>query len=242
MRIQFKYLNIGLVFLALALNACASATPTPMPTTPKPPTAIMTATPPPTASATPTLTRSATPAPTNTPTLTPKPSATATQVRTRTPTRTATPAGPSPTPSVAQICAGMIGKVAAGIYVMYLYGTPELIWDYTPRQFRVGLCNTNPATSTPQGKYKIAMTFPPGNAGATQSAPTPVELKPGFNEISVGHWVPGLQNHRAACASRANAETQVLYNDTPDPIFRALTWFNGTDRVTLPIKCGGDYS
>jgi len=51
-----------------------------------------------------------------------------------------------------------------------------------------------------------------------------------------------LQNHLAACASRANAETQVLHNDTPDPFYRALKWFDGSDHVWLQIKCGGNYS
>ncbi|MBI5304189.1 MAG: hypothetical protein HY868_18800 [Chloroflexi bacterium] len=223
------------------LAGCApEPTPTPIPTATAEPTATFTATRAPSATAT--LTRTSTPAPTNTATSAPKPSATATRTRTRTPILTKPPAGPSPTPSAAQLCASLAKQLAPGIYVMYLYGTPELIWDYDPRQFRVGLCNTIPAPSTPQGKYKIAMTFPPGNSGATQSAPTPVELKSGFNEISVGPWVPGLQNHRAACATREYADTQVLYNDSPDPIFRALTWIDGKDRTTLTIKCGGDYS
>ncbi|MBI5651139.1 MAG: hypothetical protein HZC40_11950 [Chloroflexi bacterium] len=228
------------ILIALMLNACASATPTPAPTATTVPTATITATPPPTATAT--ATQTFTPAPTNTPTLTPKPSATATALRTRTPTRTATPAGPSPTPSAAQICAGMIGKAAPGIYVMYIIPDPELIWDTTPRYFRVGVCDTIPAPAAPAGRYKIAMTFPPGNSGATQSAPTQAEIKPGFNEVKVGPWVPGLQNHRAACASRANAETQVWYNDEPGPYFKTLKWYNGADHTTLAIKCGGDYA
>jgi hypothetical protein len=135
-----------------------------------------------------------------------------------------------------------MSHLGPNIYVMYIYGVPDLIWDYNPRQFKVGLCNTNPAPSTPQGKYKITMTFPPDTGGATQSAATSLELKPGFNEISVGPWIPGLQNHRAACATRERAETQVLYNDSPDPIFRALPWIDGTDRTYLIIKCGGDYA
>lgn len=178
---------------------------------------------------------------TSTATLTPRPSATATLARTRTPTATPTRAGPSPTPSTAQICAGMLGKVPAGIYVLYLQPVTELIWDNDPRQFRVGLCNTNPPPAAPQGKYKIAMSFPPGSRGATESKPSVAELKPGFNEISVGPWIPGLENHRANCAVRANAETQVMYNDTPDPFYHVLLWYDGKDRVTLPIKCGGNF-
>lgn len=229
--------------IAVLLSACApEPTPMPIPTeTPEPtatPTAKPTSTPLPTA----TRTRTFTPAPTNTATNTPKPIATATLVRTRAPIATKTPAGPSPTPSAAQLCASLATKMSAGIYVMYIHPATELIWDTEPRQFRVGLCNTNPPTSTPQGKYKIAMSFPGGVGGATQSAPSQIEIKAGFNEISVGPWVPGLQNHRAACVSRENAITEVWYNDTPDPAYRVLPWINGADHITLKIKCGGDYA
>jgi len=232
-------LVVALVCSAL-LGACApEPTPTPVPpTATATPTATLTATPLPTA----TVTRTFTPAPTSTATLTPRPLATATQVRTRTPTPTKPPAGPTSTPTAPQLCASLMTKLPAGIYVMYLYGTPELIWDYTPRHFKVGVCNTIPPSSTPAGKYKIAMTFPPGNSGATQSAPTHIEIKSGFNEITVGPWVPGLQNHRAACVTREFADTQVLYNDSPDPVFRALPWIDGKNRTTLQIKCGGDYA
>jgi hypothetical protein len=219
---------------AILLGACASA-PTLTPTVTTSPNATATSTP------LPTGTPTSTPTLTGTATLTPRPSATATLARTRTATATHTPAGPSATPSAAQICAGMIGKMPAGIYVMYLQPETELIWDKDPRQFRVGLCNANPPPAVPQGKYKITMTFPPNNAGATESKPSVAELKPGFNEITVGPWIPGLENHLATCAVRANSETQVMYNDTPDPFYHALAWYNGTDRVTLPIKCGGNY-
>ena len=136
----------------------------------------------------------------------------------------------------------MIGKLPAEIYVMYLVPATDLVWDNEPRYFRVGLCNANSPSSIPQGKYKISMMFPPGSTGATQSAPTVAELKPGFNEVQVGPWVPGLRNHLADCASRATAETQVTYNDTPDPFYRVLKWLDGSDRVWLQIKCGGNYS
>ena len=225
-----------LIFVGLAIlpSACTT-TPTPTPT--QIPTAVATATLAPTATAT----LTPTPAPTNTLTSTPKPSATAMLARTRTPTRTLTPAGPSATPSSSQLCASLINQLPAGIYVMYLLPATDLVWDTEPRYFRVGLCNANSPSSVPQGKYKIAMTFPPGNTGATQSAPAVAELKPGFNEINVGPWVPGLQNHLAVCAVRTNAETQVLYNDTPDSFYHVLKWVDGRDRVTLKINCGGNF-
>ena len=236
-----RFLLALMILSSVLLAACATATPPAPIATPAitvAPTATQTATALPTASPTLTLT----PLPSATITRTPHPSATATFVHLRTATPTKTPAGPSPTPSAAQFCANFAAQHGAGIFVMYIHGDPELIWDTNPRQFRVGLCNTIPATSTPQGKYKIAMTFPPGNSGATQSAPTVAELKPGFNEISVGPWIPGLMNHLAACATRENAETQVLYNDSPEPFFHVLPWLDGTDRTFLRIKCGGNFA
>lgn len=124
---------------------------------------------------------------------------------------------------------------------MSLRGEPQLIWDNEPRQFIVGLCNTNRPPSTPQGKYKIVLNFPNSGRGLTQSAPTQIELKSGYNEVSVGPWIPGLENHIASCNNRAEAETQVMYNDTPEPFYHALLWVDGSDHVIMPIKCGGNF-
>ncbi len=228
-------------FCLLTLGGCASATPTPAPTetdTPEP-TATETST----ATATATLTSTPTKTSTLTPTSTPKPSATATRLRT--PTRTATPkptAGPVATKTLAQTCADLVATRGPQIFVMSLRGDPELIWDNVPRQFIVGLCNTNRPPSVPQGKYKIVLNFPDSGHGLTQSAPTQIELKPGYNEVSVGPWIPGLENHIAHCAMRAEAQTQVMYNDTPEPYYHALLWPDGSDHVIMPIKCGGNFA
>ena len=218
----------------IGITACASAPPTPTPTLE--PIATRTATHTPTATATLTTT----PTLTHTPTPT-KPRATASPTRPRLPTATRTPTAPSPTPSAAQMCAQMLGKVPAEIYVFYLYPEGELIWDNEPHYFRVGLCNTNAPPAAPQGKYKITFSFPPTSSGATESKPSPAELKLGFNEIRVGPWVPGLENHLSRCAARANAVTRLTYNDTPDPFYRVLTWYDGRDHIILPIKCGGNF-
>jgi len=221
---------------AILPSACA------VPTTPAPtasPSATWTATP--TATDTPTQTPTSTPIYTQT--STPKPTATAT--RRRTATATATPsltAGPSPTPSAAQTCAAIAAKGSIGIYVVYIHPVPDLVWDTVPRQFLVGLCDTIPPPSVPQGKYKIVLNFPAVNHGIVESNVSRAELKPGLNEISVGPWIPGYENHLARCAVRAVAETQVMYNDTPEPFFHVLLWPDGNDRVLLPIRCGGNYS
>ena len=158
-------------------------------------------------------------------------------------TRTPSPTpGPSPTPSVEQICNDLVAKGGIGIVVVYIHPEPELVWDYNPRQFLVGLCDTDPPPSTPQGKYKIVLNFPNTQHGSTESVPVPATLKPGLNEVSVGPWIPGLENHKAACAVRAVAQTQVMYNDTPDRFYHPLLWPDGSDQVALSIKCGGNYS
>lgn len=129
------------------------------------------------------------------------------------------------------------------IYVLYIHPKSELVWDTEPRYFQVGLCNTIPvANGVPQGKYRIQLNFASGaRGGLTTSSPTQAELKPGFNEVSVGPWVPGLENHVTNCALRAVSDTQVMYNDTPDPFYRALPFPDGSDRTPLPIKCGGSF-
>ena len=220
-----------------SLQACApAATPTALPTETATASATWTLTPLPTDTPTPLPSTT----PTNTRTSTPRPTAT----RRLTPTATLTPsptAGPSPTPSAAQICDDL-AKKSNGIFVVYIHPVPELVWDTIPRQFQVGLCDTIPLPSTPQGKYKIVLSFPNSQHGSTESAPVPAQLKPGLNEVSVGPWIPGLENHMAACAMRAVAQTQVMYNDTPDRFYHALLWADGSDHVALPIKCGGNYS
>jgi hypothetical protein len=128
------------------------------------------------------------------------------------------------------------------IFVLYVRPSSELIWDNLDRTFLVGLCNTIPvANGVPQGKYKMKFNFPFSNQGSKESVPTPGELKPGLNEVKIGPWKPGYENHLARCATRAVAETQVTYNDTPDPIYRVLPYLDGSDHLSLPIKCGGNF-
>ena len=229
---------------SILLAGCAKPTvPPPTLTMTALPSATQTATPLPTDTSTPTFTPTPTTTPTSTSTSTPTPSSTAT--RTRTPSATATVTltpGPSPTLTTVQICANLLARQAPDIYVLAIHGVPDLAWDKAEHQFVIQVCNTNLPPSVPQGKYKVVLNFPGSDHGASQSAATQIELKPGFNEISVGPWVPGLENHLAACASRPSGETQVMYSDTPDRLYRTLKWFDGSDSIWLPIKCGGDYS
>ena len=236
---RYRFALFFIFCVPLLLGACATApVPTPTATETAAPTATSTV-------ALPTETPTQTLTPTSSPTRTSTPKPTALPTRRRTSPATATAsltAGPSPTPSAAQVCATLTARGTGDIYVVYIHPQPDLVWDKAPRQFLVGLCDTLPAPNTPQGKYKIVLNFPAGNGSLTQSAPVPAELKSGLNEISIGPWIPGLENHLAICAQRAVAETQVMYDDTPGPYFRALLWADGSDRVPLPIRCGGNYS
>jgi hypothetical protein len=131
-------------------------------------------------------------------------------------------------------------KGVSGIFVLYVHPEPDLVWDTVPRQFLVGLCDTIPPPSVPQGKYKMILNF--AGHGVMDSHVTTGELKPGLNEMSIGPYIPGYENHMAICAQRPVAEVQVMYNDTPEPFFHALLWPDGSDRVAIPIACGGNFS
>lgn len=128
------------------------------------------------------------------------------------------------------------------LYVVYIHPTPDLAWDKGPRQFLVGICDTIPLPAVPQGKYKMVLSFPLSTRGLAESTAVPAELKPGLNEVSVGPWIPGTENHLAICATMSPALIQVMYSDTGDRFFRALLWPDGSDRVSITIQCGGNYA
>jgi hypothetical protein len=136
-----------------------------------------------------------------------------------------------------------MAKGVVDLFVVSVEAIPPLVWDSSPHQFRVGLCNTNGPSSAPAGTYRIYISYPGAERGLAQSDKTPATLKPGFNQILVGPWVPGLENHKASCASRPIGQIEVRYNDVPDPaIYRALPWPDGSTSINLKIACGGDYS
>ncbi len=161
---------------------------------------------------------------------------------TRPPTaRPSATASPSPVPGPAQACANLAARGMSGIYVVDIQPEPALVWDGRPHQFRVGVCNTIPS-STPQGRYRIFLYFPTSSQGHEESVPVPADLKSGMNTVVVGPWVPGLENHRARCATKATAEVEVMYNDVPGPFYKPLPWPDGKTRTYLPVQCGGDYA
>ncbi len=178
-------------------------------------------------------------APTQTPVPTPSVPATVPLTATSTPTLVPTTI---PTPNAEQICAAAVARGWIGIYILYLHPVPELVWDTVPHEFQVGLCNAIPAPNTPQGRYKIRLTFPAASRGPAESAAVSAELHTGLNVVTVGPWIPGFENHVTICATRAQAEAQVLYDDSPEHIFHSLQWLDGGDRTVLPIRCAGTFS
>ena len=240
-----------LILVVLFISACGTiAQPTAQPTPLLIAAELSTATPTASATTTPTERPSPTPTqlPTATPTASPTPTATSTTIRTptrtptRAPTRTPTLAVPTPTPGPAQICDSLGAQGQRGIFLVDLQPVPDLAWDQNPRQFRVGVCNTHPPSNVPQGRYKIFVFYPGGDRGPGQTGLMHFQLKPGLNEIMIGPWVPGLENHLATCAMRPIGSIEVHYNDSPDSNFKALAWPDGRIKVEFPIRCGGDYA
>jgi hypothetical protein len=234
------------ILIAMACALIQVACSLPATSAPVPPTAtslpIPTASPPPvpataTVNPTSTPTRASTAMPTRTRTVIPA---------TRRPTALPSPsktASPSPIPGPAQDCANLAARGTSGIFIVDVVPDPSLVWDGRPHLFRVGVCNALSPSTVAQGRYKILLYFPASGKGHEESVPTPADLKPGMNIITVGPWVPGLENHRARCATKDTAEVEITYNDIPDPtIFRALSWPDGKTRTYLPVQCGGNFA
>lgn len=124
---------------------------------------------------------------------------------------------------------------------MFVHPVPDLVWDTVPHQFQTGLCDTFPPPNTPQGRYKVVLSFPGSNRGIASSSITSAELHAGLNVVNIGPWIPGFDPHMASCATRAYGETQIMYSDNPENVYRALDWPDGRDKIDLAILCGGNY-
>ncbi len=192
----------------------------------------------------------ATVAPSSTPTLTLTPTETSTvrvtATRTRTPTRppTARPSNtaipsPTPIPGPAQICADLIAQKRNELYILYMEATPDLVWDSNPHYFSVGICNSILPPAVPQGRYRAAIYFPKSAHGRAESVPVPATLNPGLNQVKVGPWIPGLENHNAQCNDRPTGDVVIEYDGSG--MYQPLAWLDGKTKFNLPIKCGGNY-
>ncbi len=135
-----------------------------------------------------------------------------------------------------QSCLNRTRTGPAGLYILQVQPTPPLVWDTTPHMFQVTLCNANPPSSTPSGQFKVFISFPGSERGHAESDAVTAQLTSGYNEVSIGPWVPGLENHISACATRPMTQIEVHWNGA------SLLWLDGKSSVNIPIGCGGNFS
>ncbi len=137
---------------------------------------------------------------------------------------------------VIQTCLDRSRTAQPGLYIVSLAPSPALVWDTNPHVFRLGICNTSPPASAPGGDLRIFISFPGSDRGHADSDSVQVQLNSAYNEVTSGPWVPGLENHLSACATRPTAQVEVHWNAVP------LLWLDGKSSVNLPIGCGGNFS
>jgi hypothetical protein len=199
---------------------------------------------PPTRTKTPRAPDTATPTLTLIPTIRPTVTRTSTPIQIPTLAPTVTPFVPPtifslPTPvmmGLIQTCNGLLAKRQPGLFILQVEAVPGLAWDTSPHNFRVSVCNTNPSPNPMSGQFRVFISFPGSDRGHSESTPVQAQLNAGFNDVTVGPWVPGLENHITACAMRPTAQIEVRYEGSP------LVWFDGKSSINLPIQCGGSFS
>ncbi len=158
----------------------------------------------------------------------------------QTPTRPNT-TDPSPTASVIPTCPSS-AEGRRGLYVIYIEPLPSLVWNQTPRQFRVGVCNTLAVALVPDSRFRVSIYAPEAKNPLGQTSVLSAQLTPGLHELVLGAWTPGLQNHVTACAVSPAVEILVEYSDIPAANnFRSVLWHDGSERKAFPVACGGTF-
>ena len=166
----------------------------------------------------------------------PGPAASTAQTQTRPNT---TDPGPAVSP-VATCPPNAEGRL--GLYVVYIDPLPSLIWNQTPRQFRVGVCNTRAESLVPQSRFRVSVFTPETKNPVGQTSELSAQLTPGLHELVLGSWTPGLQNHVSACAMWPSVEILVEYNDFPAVNnFRPVPWPDGSEKKVFSVACGGTF-
>jgi hypothetical protein len=148
---------------------------------------------------------------------------------------------PSPTANPVQVCPSNAEK-PRGLYVISLDPLPSLVWNQTPRQFRVGVCNTLAEPLVPESRFRVSVFAPATKNPLGQTSELSAQLTPGLHELMIGSWTPGLQNHVTACAVWPTVEILVEYNDFPATnSFRPVQWPDGSERKAFSVACGGTF-
>ncbi len=156
------------------------------------------------------------------------------------PTATATLA---PTATADELCTRIAAQDQRGLYVLYVHPSENLRWDQAPRSFSVGLCNSLPVPLVPESHFVVSILIPWHRDGAGQTSSTTAQLSPGFHELVLGSWTPGLENHVTICVQKAVVEVVVGYSDeTKSSNFRPLPYPDGKDKALFPVQCGGNYA
>jgi hypothetical protein len=157
-----------------------------------------------------------------------------------TPTRP-NPTDPAPTASAVATCPST-AEGQRGLYVISLDPLPSLVWNQTPRQFRVGVCNTLAESIVPESRFRVSVFAPATKNPLGQTSELSAQLAPGLHELVLGSWTPGLQNHVTACAVWPTVEILVEYNDFPAAnSFRPVLWPDGSERKSFSVACGGTF-
>ncbi len=163
-----------------------------------------------------------------------------TEARTQIPTRP-NATNPSPTASPVTTCPSN-AEGRRGLYVIYIEPLPSLIWNQTPRQFRVGMCNTLAESLVPGSRFRLSVYIPQTKSPLGQTSDLSAQLTPGLHQLVLGSWTPGLQNHVTACAITPAVEILVEYNDYPAVNnFRPVLWLDGSERKVFSVACGGTF-
>lgn len=151
-------------------------------------------------------------------------------------------ASATPTLLAAEICRNLSEKGPSGLFLISVEPIHDLAWDQTPRQFRAALCNSLAVATLPDGRFVVWVYASGEKNPLGQTAEISAQLMPGLREFTFASWTPGLQNHLTACVQRPVVEIVVGYKESASSDnFRPVPLPNGTDRVTFPIKCGGNY-
>ncbi len=235
---MFKRIFIIGVFILASACAAPPAVPTPPPATlTTEPTATTRPNAPTGLSGTPRVNRAD--APTLAPSDTPTVAATSTQSPSSTPTATDTP---TPTLNPLDVCNELTARGQPGLYIVSIEPFPALAWDWDPRQFRVQVCNTLSRSTSPDGRFIVFVYFPGEKSPRGQTSQVPFQLPPGLSEISLGSWVPGMENHISACNAQPPVEFAVAYTLPPDrSILHPVPYADGHDRRIFTLQCGGHF-
>ena len=125
---------------------------------------------------------------------------------------------------------------------MSIQPVSELVWDNEPRRFDVSVCNTLGVATLNSLRFVVLVYYPTEVRPIGQTAQVTAQLVPGLNEMKFESWTPGFRNHLSACQQQPPVQLEVDYIIPPDlSAWRVMLFFDGTNRRTFGVKCGGTF-